>query len=159
MLRPTIRRIPEYFEQRPITEVAAELELRLSPDAPPWHVCLCPLHNDHDPSLRVNVQENYWICHPCGLGGDALELVYRVRHSRNPDFSRYDAYLTVVQDTTPTDHLAARVRSAPGRITSEGVILAGQLRGLRASGYGRDDLFALTEQLLEEDPACQTLTT
>ena len=42
-------------------------------------VC-CPFHEDSDPSLRLNPEEQLWYCHPCGTGGDALRLLMRVRH-------------------------------------------------------------------------------
>jgi len=35
---------------------------------------LCPLHDDHDPSLRLNLEKNAWYCDVCGQGGDAIEL-------------------------------------------------------------------------------------
>jgi DNA primase len=34
----------------------------------------CPLHDDHDPSLRVDADKGVWFCDPCLLGGDVVEL-------------------------------------------------------------------------------------
>jgi hypothetical protein len=34
----------------------------------------CPLHDDHDPSLRVDPERGVWFCDPCLVGGDAIEL-------------------------------------------------------------------------------------
>ncbi len=39
----------------------------------------CPFHEDSDPSLRLNPEKQLWYCHPCGTGGDALQLLMRVR--------------------------------------------------------------------------------
>ena len=39
----------------------------------------CPLHEDSDPSLKLNLEKQVWYCHPCGIGGDALQLLMRVR--------------------------------------------------------------------------------
>ena len=39
----------------------------------------CPLHHDHTPSLQLNAVKQVWYCHPCGIGGDALHLLMRVR--------------------------------------------------------------------------------
>ena len=39
----------------------------------------CPLHEDNDPSLRLNPEKQLWYCHPCGTGGDALQLLMRAR--------------------------------------------------------------------------------
>jgi DNA primase len=34
----------------------------------------CPLHDDHDPSLRVDPDKGVWFCDPCLMGGDVVEL-------------------------------------------------------------------------------------
>lgn len=34
----------------------------------------CPLHDDTNPSLRVNPETGVWYCDPCGVGGDVIEL-------------------------------------------------------------------------------------
>jgi DNA primase len=34
----------------------------------------CPLHDDHDPSLRVDPEKGVWFCDPCLVGGDVIEL-------------------------------------------------------------------------------------
>jgi hypothetical protein len=39
----------------------------------------CPLHDDHDPSLRVDPEQGVWFCDPCLRGGDVVEL-YRLAH-------------------------------------------------------------------------------
>ena len=39
----------------------------------------CPLHHDRSPSLQLNPTRQVWYCHPCGTGGDALQLLMRVR--------------------------------------------------------------------------------
>lgn len=36
---------------------------------------LCPFHNDHHPSLRVDPQKGLYRCFSCGAGGDALKFV------------------------------------------------------------------------------------
>jgi len=40
---------------------------------------LCPLHEDHDPSLRIAPDGRGWFCDPCGEGGDAIRLWMRAR--------------------------------------------------------------------------------
>lgn len=35
---------------------------------------VCPLHDDHDPSLRVDPDKGVWFCDPCLRGGDVVEL-------------------------------------------------------------------------------------
>jgi len=39
---------------------------------------LCPFHDDHDPSMDVNVESGVFVCRACGAGGDAVEF-YRLR--------------------------------------------------------------------------------
>ena len=38
-----------------------------------WFV-RCPLHQDDNPSLRMNADKNVWYCDPCGKGGDGITL-------------------------------------------------------------------------------------
>jgi DNA primase len=40
-------------------------------------VYICPLHDDHNPSLRVDPERGVWFCDPCLVGGDVVEL-YRL---------------------------------------------------------------------------------
>jgi CHC2 zinc finger len=35
---------------------------------------LCPLHDDHNPSLRVNRAKGVWYCDPCLRGGSVVDL-------------------------------------------------------------------------------------
>jgi CHC2 zinc finger len=37
-------------------------------------VFICPLHDDHNPSLRVDPDKGVWFCNPCLVGGDVVEL-------------------------------------------------------------------------------------
>ncbi|MCR4836860.1 MAG: hypothetical protein K5899_10865 [Bacteroidaceae bacterium] len=36
--------------------------------------CLCPLHDDHHPSLHLNAPRNIFKCFSCGKGGDVISL-------------------------------------------------------------------------------------
>lgn len=49
---------------------------------------LCPLHDDHHPSLRINPERGLWYCDPCQVGGDVVEL-YRLYH----DYSKQEAHV------------------------------------------------------------------
>jgi DNA primase len=45
-----------------------------------WRSVLCPFHQDHKPSLRVNVETGSFRCMACGAkGGDVLAF-HRMRH-------------------------------------------------------------------------------
>lgn len=40
--------------------------------------CLCPLHDDKHPSMRINEEKGLWYCDPCGTGGSVIDLEFRV---------------------------------------------------------------------------------
>ena len=45
-----------------------------------WRSALCPFHDDHTPSLRVNVETGAFRCMACGAkGGDVLAF-HRLRY-------------------------------------------------------------------------------
>jgi hypothetical protein len=39
----------------------------------------CPFHDDAHPSLEVNAQKGVWHCFPCGMGGDGITFVMRLK--------------------------------------------------------------------------------
>lgn len=39
------------------------------------HVCLCPFHDDHAPSMSVNDSKGMFYCFVCNIGGDAIKFV------------------------------------------------------------------------------------
>ena len=41
---------------------------------------LCPFHDDHHPSLMLHVGKQFFKCHACGAGGDAITLVMGLEH-------------------------------------------------------------------------------
>jgi hypothetical protein len=40
---------------------------------------LCPFHDDHDPSLSINIKTGYWKCWVCGAKGDLKEFCKRMK--------------------------------------------------------------------------------
>jgi DNA primase len=45
-----------------------------------WRSALCPFHDDHNPSLRVNAETGAFRCMACGArGGDVIDF-HRARH-------------------------------------------------------------------------------
>lgn len=126
--------IPEHFNQRPILEVALSLGLSPEEASGPWYEMCCPIHDDRNPSLRINIEGNYWTCFGCNFGGDALELIYRVRHARDPGYTRYDAYREVVVATRPSDDLRRTLQNGPAAPPEDnGIALAARLRAMRNS--------------------------
>lgn len=39
----------------------------------------CPLHDDRDPSMSIDVEKGLWYCFPCGEGGDGISLYMKAR--------------------------------------------------------------------------------
>ncbi|MFR4830952.1 MAG: CHC2 zinc finger domain-containing protein, partial [Campylobacter upsaliensis] len=39
------------------------------------YVCVCPFHDDRNPSLHINTQKNFYHCFGCGAGGDVFKFV------------------------------------------------------------------------------------
>lgn len=54
----------------PITEVVGEPVRR--------NLCICPLHDDHDPSLRIYTDQNRAWCYGCNQGGNSIDLYMAV---------------------------------------------------------------------------------
>ena len=50
----------------PITDIIGE-PVRLN-------LCLCPMHEDHSPSMRVYTEQNRAWCYVCDNGGDSIQL-------------------------------------------------------------------------------------
>jgi DNA primase len=64
----------------PILEVARRLGLgEPVPQGREW-VVLCPVHDDHHPSCRLNEAKNVWFCDVCQVGNDSIDLVMRARN-------------------------------------------------------------------------------
>jgi len=70
-------RTVEEARRVPIAEVARRLGLGEPRRAGQEVRVRCPLHEDADPSLRLNPPEGVWYCDPCGEGGDGIRLVER----------------------------------------------------------------------------------
>ena len=41
---------------------------------------ICPFHNDSDPSLSFNIEENYFHCFGCGAGGGPVNLIQMTKN-------------------------------------------------------------------------------
>lgn len=74
--------MPARFERDRLPEPVQYWEregVRLS-GAGTWRSALCPFHDDHNPSLRVNADTGAFKCMACGAkGGDVLAF-HRMRH-------------------------------------------------------------------------------
>ena len=40
----------------------------------------CPLHDDNNPSFRINEDRRVWYCFPCKQGGNVIDLRMQIEH-------------------------------------------------------------------------------
>jgi hypothetical protein len=66
-----------------ILEVARALGLQPERHGGRWRA-LCPLHDDHEPSLYFDAKKNLWKCFGCDRGGTNVDLVLAVRRAAMP---------------------------------------------------------------------------
>jgi DNA primase len=45
----------------------------------PWRATLCKFHDDHDPSLHINIESGRFSCKACGAEGSMIDYVMRTR--------------------------------------------------------------------------------
>lgn len=45
-----------------------------------WVAMLCPFHDDRSPSASVNLMEDAFVCHTCGIRGDIVSVVQQVEN-------------------------------------------------------------------------------
>ncbi len=62
-----------------IVGVAASLGLNLKRQGR-LYAAVCPFHDDHDPSLKINPQTGSYNCYVCGAHGDVFDLVMKLRN-------------------------------------------------------------------------------
>ena len=47
--------------------------------------CICPFHDDHDPSLKINTERQIYKCFVCGAGGDLITFTAKLHGLSNID--------------------------------------------------------------------------
>ena len=71
--------IVETARAMPLLEVVQRLGLGTPVKKGKELAVLCPLHEDNNPSLRLNPTKQLWYCSPCAEGGDVIKLYMRAR--------------------------------------------------------------------------------
>ncbi|AGI12932.1 putative DNA primase [Propionibacterium phage PHL112N00] len=61
--------------------------IRYNPSRNEQHI-LCPFHDDHQPSMSINLDKGVWYCHTCGVGGGLAQLQQRLEE-RNPNVRQH----------------------------------------------------------------------
>jgi DNA primase len=106
-------------------------------------VGLCPMHEDHNPSLIVTPATNLWHCPPCGLGGSPIDWVMKT----NGVSFRHAVELLRTDPSLAASLPAAKqgtVRALPAPVAREA---DDQLLLNQVIDYYRDTLKASTEAL------------
>ena len=49
------------------------------------YVCVCPFHDDVNPSMNINTQDNFYHCFACKAGGDAITFVMEYEKISYPE--------------------------------------------------------------------------
>jgi hypothetical protein len=63
----------EIITAQPLVEYCEKRGLTLRREGHEW-VCLCPLHEEHTPSFKINPEKRVFYCHGCDAGGSVIDL-------------------------------------------------------------------------------------
>ena len=77
------------------------------PSGSGWQKMLCPFHDDTHPSAAVNHKVNGFICHSCGVSGDAVKLI---RDHWGLSYSEALAFASDINATTNEENTPQRKR-------------------------------------------------
>lgn len=58
------------------------------------YVCVCPFHDDKNPSMSINVNDGYYHCFACKAGGDAITFVMEYEKLSYPEAIEKIAQMT-----------------------------------------------------------------
>ena len=99
----------------PIISVAERLGMHLYGMGKLNRRCVCPFHDDHEPSLHLNATKNIFKCFSCGKGGDVIGLVMQVENLKYLDACQWlmkEFNITNTDLPDPTDISAISFISA-----------------------------------------------
>ena len=74
--RSSLSRASDIADMVPMVALLRELGFQVHERT---HRCPCVLHGGRNPSAFSWTESGQWFCHTCGIGGDRIELVKRVR--------------------------------------------------------------------------------
>jgi hypothetical protein len=66
------------IKEIPITIVLSQAGYKIIPTGTDRAKTLCPFHHDTNPSLNINIKENYFKCFACDEGGDVIKLYQKL---------------------------------------------------------------------------------
>ncbi len=125
-----------------IEDVIGE-QLRLKPSGREF-VCLCPFHDDHNPSMRVVPAKQIFYCFVCTAGGDVFKFVQRFHKMTAGESLRYLAdryHITLPQKM---------VANPQAREARENLLLASAWAGRQFRTWLNDESGAVAKSYLRE---------
>jgi hypothetical protein len=86
---------------------------------------LCPLHDDHTPSLRVDAEKGVWFCDPCQVGGDVVRLAQLAWGIDRPDVAAAEVLMAFghVPPQRPPNWFRKQERQGPIRDGIRGALI------------------------------------
>lgn len=66
---------PSVTKHFPLEKLIAKLTGKVIVPAGSERKAICPFHDDHNPSLRIDSAKQVWFCDPCAKGGNAFTFV------------------------------------------------------------------------------------
>ena len=76
MARVTDRQIEEIRSKARIEDVIGHYEEVHRIGSRDWK-CICPFHDDHDPSMTISLDKQIFKCFVCGAGGNVFQFVMK----------------------------------------------------------------------------------
>lgn len=91
------------------------LELERSGSDENQRKALCPFHDDHDPSLSINLEKGIFQCWVCGAKGNLLDFVMQMEEISNPREGAFKlAEICGITDLVPN---GSKQKSNPKRLS------------------------------------------
>ena len=80
---------------------------------------VCPFHEDINPSLVLNFEENKWFCFGCNRSGDAKDFVkeFEKKYNNLNDLKAYLKYLRILKSKKCSDLKLNLIRNKKAKKT------------------------------------------
>lgn len=82
---------------------------------PDQYKCLCPFHDDEDPSLKVNIAKNIFNCFVCGEHGNVLDFVMKMDGEGIRNCAKKVADISGIPYSAEVGSATSRAKPKPAR--------------------------------------------
>ena len=93
----------------PIAAIIEHYGGRLKRDYGSWQKIKCPFHSDNHASAGVSVADNIFVCHGCGVKGNAFNVI------KLHEGVKYGEAIKIAEGITGESYQTLRTTSAIGR--------------------------------------------